>query len=183
MVKEITCTNGQIALCDDEDYPLLSRFSWFTAADPEKRKPYPCCNIVGQKDKHKRVGMHQLVMGGAYGSDHIDNNGFNNQKENLRDATYQQNGWNKVKSKTIRGKPPTSKYKGVSYAPLRGIPRWVVLIKHVEEGKHKSTGKVLRLGYFWNEDEAARAYNAKVRELRGEWAWFNPVEPRFPAAA
>lgn len=183
MVKEIVCANGEIALCDDEDYPLLSRFSWFMAASPEKRKPYPHCNFVGKKDKHKRIPMHQMVMGGAYGPDHIDGNGFNNQKDNLREATYQQNGWNRGKSKTIGGKPASSKYKGVSYRPLRGIPRWLAYFKHVEPGAHKSTGKVIYIGYFWDEDEAARAYNAKVKELRGEWAWLNPVEPPFPVAA
>jgi len=71
--------------------------------------------------------------------------------------------------------PNPSKYKGVLYAPMKGRDRWQALIKYVEEGAHKSTGKMIRLGYFWNEDDAARAYNAKIKELRGEFAWLNPV--------
>jgi len=182
MVKEIVCANGEIALCDDEDYPLLSRFSWFTAASPEKRKPYPHCNIVGKKDKHKRIPMHQLVMGGAYGSDHKDGNGFNNQKHNLREATYQQNGWNSQKQKTANGKPTSSQYKGVfkAYSKKYG-EHWAVRIKTTPKGVKPIN--ILRIGPFYCEEDAARAYNAKVRELRGEWAWLNPVEPPFPSAA
>jgi hypothetical protein len=183
MVKQIICTNGEIALCDDEDYPLLARFAWFMASSVDRGKPYPCCNVIGKQGVVKKIPMHQLVMAGLYGIDHKDNDSFNNQKFNLRESTYQQNGWNSQKQRTARGKPCTSKYKGVQYRPLRGAPRWLVYFKYVAPGAHKSTGKMIRVGYFWDEDDAARAYNAKAKELRGEWAWLNPVEPPFPIAA
>lgn len=96
-------------------------------------------------------------------------------KENLRRAIYQQNGWNQPKQVTARGKSPSSQYKGVSYSPYKGRDRWVVLIKHVKEGEKKETGKVLRCGYFWDEIEAAKAYNKKIVELRGERSWVNPI--------
>jgi hypothetical protein len=183
MVKEIICSKGEVVLCDDEDYPLLSRFSWFMAKTAEHGEPYAFTNIMAKNGKHKRVPMQQLVMGGASGVDHKDHNTSDNRKENLRDATYQQNGWNKGKARRCRHGEPTSKYKGVSYSPFRGRDRWFVSLKYVKEGAHKSTGKVIRVGYFWDEDDAARAYNAKVKELRGEWAWINPVTPPFPVAA
>jgi len=174
MVKEIICKNGEIALCDDEDYPLLSRFIWYMGSEL-KSGGYPCCFSYGPRNTRKQIFRHQLVMPSAVHIDHIDRNKMNNQKVNLRAASWQENGWNKGKNKTTRGRPSTSKYKGVSYRPLKGAPRWLVYFKHVERGAHKSTGKMIRLGYFFDEDEAARAYNKKIKELRGEWAWLNPV--------
>ncbi len=173
-MKEIRCKNGEIALCDDEDYPVLSRFIWYIGSEL-KSGGYPCCFVYGQKNTRKQLFMHQLLVPSATNVDHIDHDKMNNQKSNLRPATWQENGWNKGKNKTHRGKPSTSKYKGVVYRPLQGKDRWAVLIKHVERGQPKETGKMLRVGYFFDEDEAARAYNKKILELRGEWAWLNPV--------
>lgn len=173
MVKEIICSGGEIALCDDEDYPLLSRHAW--AYQKSKKKPYV---VTGNTcdGHHKNISMHNMILGLSETVDHIDGNTLHNYKENLRKATKQENGWNAKKMARCAGKkPPTSKYKGVSYTPLRGRDRWIVLIKHVENGKHKSTGKTLRCGYFWDETEAARAYNKKIVELRGEFAWVNPL--------
>lgn len=175
MVKEIICKNGEVALCDDEDYPLLVRFIWYMGSEIRTGGGYPCCFVYGAKNTRKQIFMHQLVMPSAVHIDHKDLNKLNNQKDNLRPASWQENGWNKGKSKTTRGRAHTSQYKGVSYAPLNGKPRWVAMFKHVERGADKSTGKMIRLGYFDSEDDAARAYNAKVKELRGEWAWLNPV--------
>jgi len=96
---------------------------------------------------------------------------MNMQKENLRPATWQENGWNKGKP----NRASTSKFKGVSYRPLKGVPRWLAYFKHVEPGKHKSTGKYIYIGYFFSEIEAAKAYNEKIVEARGKYAWTNPI--------
>ncbi len=151
------------------DFPLLSRYVWQRAG----RAGYAVTTMQTITGKSHTIYMHKLVKGGFWMCDHINLNPLDNRKENLRRATMQENGWNKGKPNRTRGS--TSKYKGVSYAPLRGKDRWVALIKHVEPGKHKSTGKVIRIGYFDTEDAAAEAYNAKVKELRGEWAWVNPL--------
>jgi hypothetical protein len=173
-MKEIICKNGEIALCDDEDYPLLSRFIWYMGSEL-KSGGYPCCFIYGQHNTRKQIFMHQLVMPSAVFVDHEDRNKMNNQKENLRPATWQENQWNKGKARSCRFGKPTSQYKGVSFRPLRGKDRWLAMIKHVELGKHKSTGKMIYIGYYDTEIEAAKAYNEKVLELRGEWAWVNPL--------
>lgn len=173
MVKEIICkTDGAVILVDDEDYPVLSRFPWYRGG----MGAHPMTFIYGKNDTSHTVYMHQILSGGAVNTDHIDLNVCNMQKDNLRPSTYQTNGWNKGKQGLCSGKRvPTSRFKGVSYRPLRGTPRWLAMIKHVEEGKHKSTGKMIYIGYFFDEIEAAKAYNAEVKELRGEWAWVNPI--------
>lgn len=177
MVKEIRVKTGEIAICDDEDYPMLSRFSWFMVGSAKEGNKYPSCEISCSQGKVRFVGMHQLVLGGAINVDHIDLDKFNNQKTNLRIATYQQNGWNKGKARRPgKGKGHTSQYKGVSYRPLKdGKPRWLAMFKHVELHAHKSTGKMVYIGYFDSEIEAAKAYNTTIREYRGEFAWLNPI--------
>jgi hypothetical protein len=167
MVKEIPLKGGDVALVDDEDHPLLSRYKWQRAGSAG----YAATTMQFSDSVLRTVYMHKLVMGGFWLCDHINRNPLDNRKENLRRATMQENGWNRGKQRSVRGKPPSSQYKGVSYAPLRGKDRWVVLI-HV--GK-KPKKKVIRCGYFDTEVEAARAYNEQIVELRGEFAWVNPL--------
>lgn len=179
MTKEIVCSGGEIILVDDEDYPVISRHKWHYTANGANTRSYAVTRLNMSDRGVRTIFMHSMIIGFALNVDHEDQNTKNNTKNNIRPASWQQNQWNKPKSKTTHGKPCTSKYKGVRYAPLKGIPRWLAMIKHVEEGKHKSTGTIIRIGYFWNEDDAASAYNKKVKELRGEWAWVN-ILPNQP---
>lgn len=171
MVKEIICkTDGAVILVDDEDYPVLARFPWYRGGMGK----HPMTFLYGKNDTSQTVYMHQIISGGAVNMDHKDVNVLNMQKENLRPSTYQQNGWNKGKPH-FKNKVATSRFKGVSYSPYKGRDRWVVLIKHVPEGGAKENGQTLRCGYFFYEIKAALAYNKKIVELRGEFAWVNPI--------
>lgn len=174
MVKEIICKNGEVALCDDEDYPLLSRFTWYMGSELRgEAGGYPCCFIYGKKNTRKQIFMHQLVMSG-FMADHIDQNKMNNQRYNLRSATHQENGWNKGKPKGGRFGAPSSQYKGVSkYLTSKGEVRYRVIIKLTKKGEKPA--KFVRLGSFRSELAAAIAYNAEVVKHRGKWAWVNPL--------
>jgi hypothetical protein len=97
-MKEIILSNGLIALVDDDDYSRLSNFSWF--AMPRRNT-----NHAARKDNsgwgkyryRKNIYMHTDVMGITPDNlvlDHIDRNGLNNQKANLRFVTYSQNAVN-----------------------------------------------------------------------------------------
>ena len=100
--------------------------------------------------------------------DHINHNGLDNRRENLRVATQSQNSANGQKAKTWRGRPVSSAYKGVCKINNEG--KW-------NHGKWhcsiKENGKKLFMGYFDNEEEAARTYDAKAKELHGEYAYLN----------
>lgn len=171
MVKEIICkTDGAVILVDDEDYPILSRFPWYRGG----KGRHPMTFLYGKNDSSQTVYMHQIIMGGVVQTDHKDLDVCNMQKSNLRAATMQQNGWNKGKP-NFKNKKVTSRFKGVRYAPLKGTPRWLAYFKHVEEGKDKSTGKMVWVGYFWDEIEAAKAYNEAIVKYRGPFAWLNPI--------
>lgn len=175
-MREIQLQGGDVALVDDDDYPLLSRFKWQRAG----AAGYAATTIETVMGANNTIYMHRMILGGFSMVDHINLNPLDCRKSNLRRATWQENQWNKGKPKGCKHGKTTSKYKGVSRveSKTKGV-RWFASIKHVAPGAHKSTGKLIRIGYFNSEDEAARAYNRKVVELRGEWAWLNPV-PELP---
>lgn len=167
MVKEVHLNNGEAVLVDDEDYPVVSRYSWRRIS----QKGYAGTTIQFEDGTYRTLYLHQLILATNRQMDHKNQNHNDYQKENLRVATNQQNGWNKGKPKRKSG--CSSQFKGVQFAPLRGKPRWVVLIPIGKKGDPDKY--VERVGYFWDEIEAARAYNRRVVELRGEFAWVNPI--------
>jgi hypothetical protein len=112
----------------------------------------------------RRVQMHRLIMGLADDDlievDHINHDGLDNRRANLRGATQTQNLANMRKT---RG---SSQYKGVSWA--KRAKRWRAHIK--------TDGKERHLGQFLSGEEAVRAYSAAAREAWGEFANLNVVE-------
>jgi hypothetical protein len=101
----------------------------------------------------KFVKMHQVIVGYKR-PDHIDGNGLNNQKHNLRPATHAQNSRNKGKHKG------TSKYKGVCKTPYKWRARIYV------DGKSKFLGdKDLEIDAAKLYDEAAVKYFGKFARL------------------
>ncbi len=90
--------------------------------------------------------------------DHIDNNPLNNRRDNLMVCTPANNSFN-----TRPHKDSISKYKGVTVS-YRAKP-WRATITH--------KGRSYALGNHETEEEAARAYDKKAKELFGEYAWLN----------
>lgn len=176
MTKEIYMRHKQlgtvIALVDDEDYAIISRHTWFVRSTSQN-KLYPTTTLPTRSDKPKLVAMHYFIMG-AGEIDHRNGNPLDNRKDNLRKATRQQNGWNKGKTPQSRHGVPTSQFKGVSrYKRADGSVYFRVLIRTTPNGIKPQ--KFIRMGPYDSEIEAAKAYNAKVIELRGEFAWVNPI--------
>ena len=109
--------------------------------------------------KREYLSMHVLLMGRPM-VDHINHNGLDNRRSNLRSATHAQNNANQRPRKG-----GASQYKGVYLKKKTG--KWRARIK--------VDGRDLHLGYFFDEAAAARAYDAAARQAFGEYAY-----PNFP---
>lgn len=157
-MKTILLTQGRVAIVDDEDYDLLMQYSW----QVEKRRLYAVGNTKGSIKERKRLRMHRLIMDAPADMqvDHINGDGLDNRKCNLRICSNSQNMMNGRKRKN-----GTSKYKGVSYFKRDG--RWRAVISNF--------GKYTHIGYFDTEEEAAMAYNEIARNIFGEFAWLNVI--------
>ena len=144
-----TKAHGAFAIIDADDVERVSKFTWnlhLTGPNRYARRAGPGC-----------VLMHDFILG-TKGVDHADGNGLNNRRSNLRTATQSQNLANRQKQQGV-----TSRYKGVHWYARSGSWRASVTKDYQR----------YNLGAFTEEEEAARAYDTKARELFGEFAVLN----------
>ncbi len=161
MAKEIVLTQGKVALVDDEDYEELNKHKWCTQNIGHN---FYAVRGIKANRKKKQLYMHREILKlktNDSNVDHIDSDGLNNQRNNLRIATYSQNGMNQNKCKTNS----SSKFKGVTWC--KTYNKWLVRI-YVNKKKYY-------LGYFNDEEEAAQAYNEAALEFFGEFARINEL--------
>jgi hypothetical protein len=151
----IKLTQGRSALIDDEDLPLVSRYTWHVVNANHTGKFYACTTLA--LNRRKKIGMHNLILGRAW-VDHKDGNGLNNRRSNLRPCTPAQNQANR----TIHSNNKSG-FKGV-YSTTSG--------KFLAQcgGKGPRT-----IGTFDTAKEAALAYNAVALERFGEFARLNTI--------
>ena len=157
-MKIIPLTQGQRALVDDEDYEWLSQWRWWTFNS--RGHLYAGRKLpMSSKCKPRTLLMHReiLRLPKSVQLDHINHNGLDNRKCNLRICNYAENQYNQKK----RG--GTSEYKGVFWH--KKDKRWYAQIHPDYTGIH--------LGSFQEEVDAAKAYDAKAIELYGEFAYLN----------
>lgn len=147
-MKKIPLTQGKFALVDDEDYEYLKRWKWY--AHKDRNTFYAARQTPQGGGKQKMIQMHAEIIGRKEGfvTDHINGNGLDNRRGNLRHATNRQNGQNLHVEKS-------SKYPGVSWSKSNTNWRATIRVR----------GKVKYLGGFVDELEAAQAYQAAVASL------------------
>jgi len=157
----ISLTKGFNANVDDQDFKLLSKFRWQVFetmwANYAQRFEY-------KGSRKKKIFMHREILGLEHNDgkfvDHINKDGLNNCRSNLRLCTLSQNSANRGKQKNGKA----SMFKGVFSSGLRK-KQWYSKVNH--------QGKTYNLGYFLTEQEAALAYDKKAEELFGEFAFLN----------
>lgn len=155
---------GHQTVIDAADCSLVSQNSWHMLPSGKKKHSRASHNYVTTIVNGKMLKLHRLLMGVTDPKvkiDHIDGDGLNNCRSNLRAATNQQNCFNSTKPNTVR--PPSSLYKGVCWDKARD--KWHVGIKH--------NYKKINIGRFDSEIKAAQAYDQKAMELFGEFAKLN----------
>jgi hypothetical protein len=144
----------------EETWLDISDFEWFmTYAGGWFAHHEGGVTYVWSRDKpHKK--LHRLLLAAKSGVliDHIDRNGLNNSRSNLRIATRAQNNHN-----SGRRKQASSQFKGV-WKHVSGLFGGMVT---------SPAGKRLSIGYHHTEREAARSHDAIVYHLRGDFAYLN----------
>lgn len=157
MTIRVPLTQGKFALIDKNDEKFVTAYRWCYSTRTAGPTGYALSKLAPQ------TSMHRFIMNAPKGVvvDHIDGDGLNNRKVNLRFATRSQNGQNRAKKDNKR----SSKYKGVSWA--KPIERWVAVIR--------ANGKLNYLGSFIDEDAAAVAYNHAALEHFGQFALLNEI--------
>lgn len=155
-MKEIILNTGQKVLVDDDDFPEISKYKWLYLANGTGY----ACRFLNENGKTSCVLMRREIINvkNDYHVDHIDGNGLNNLKENLRICSHQQNQQNKRKSKNN-----TSGFKGVYWNKEK--QKWVSRITVLK--------RRIFLGYFDSIEKVAHAYDEAVVENFGEFANLN----------
>lgn len=158
-MKELKLSNSDnVALLDDEDYEVQSKFNWQWCES----------NIIRCTSKNgirRNVILAREINKTPAGldTDHINRNKLDNRKENLRTATRSGNCANRKKFKNGM----TSKYKGVCLKKGSRNKPWNAQIQ--------ISGKRTSIGLFANEIDAALAYNQAAKKQYGEFALVNPI--------
>lgn len=160
-----TTIKNLVALVDDEDYAEVAKYSWVAARRSDGRPQYTWYAIrtIRKEDgRYSTQSLHRFLMRNPSGIvDHIDGNGLNNTRSNLRVVTHAQSLANKHHTRAKSG------YLGVYWSAARGQWRVNPMIN----------GKKIQVGYFDNVEDAARARDEYMTSVHGEYASMN-----FPAA-
>lgn len=142
---------------DTADLSLLEGRRWHIYAPQNSRLRY--ARAAGPY--HTQSLMHRLIVGACKGEivDHINGNGLDNRRSNLRLCSQLQNMGNRDKSRNSN-----QPFKGIRFQTDKPRKKpWRACI-----------GKECQyLGHFATAEEAARAYDAAAIQRYGEFALLN----------
>lgn len=161
----VPLTQGKFAIVDEEDYEISARFPWYI--QNTRRSSYAICKMyigsIGGKSCSAYMSLHRLIMRPASGMDidHLNHNGLDCRKKNMRICTRQQNACNRRSNRQVKEK--SSLYKGVSWH--KRLRQWQSGIAVNKRDVH--------LGYFDLEIDAAKAYDRVAIAHFGEFAHTN----------
>ena len=168
----ITLNNGECAVVDDADFEVVHEVGFASgliwrgtiadttwAAKPRSHTTYAISRLGGTLE----LRLHRVVMNATADQmiDHINGNGLDCRRANLRIASAGENSANRKKSKN----QSTSRYKGV--ALQKATRKWSAHIRIDGIKKH--------LGTYETEAEAAIAYNIAATQAFGEFAKLNEI--------
>lgn len=158
-MKKIPLTQGKSALVDDKDYKYLMQWKWhYRSNGYAVRKQY----LGGGRgdENYKTIYMHREILNTSKDmhTDHINGNGLDNTRNNLRECSYTQNMQNKSKSRN-----KSSKYKGVGWDKRSRKWRSSITLNK----------KQIYICVSSSEIEAAKRYNYAAIKYFGEFAKLN----------
>jgi hypothetical protein len=152
---EVPLSRGMVALVDDEDAPaVIALGSWHAS---ENRGLWYARHAYIERGCRHNLYLHRFLTGWPL-TDHVNGDGLDCQRVNLRPATHAQNIANQ-RHRT----GTTSVYRGVSYYRRDG--RWRAYIT--------ADGRFQHLGYFPTAELAAAVYDVAAIAQWGEYARTN----------
>ena len=155
-MKEIPLAKVASAVVDDEDYPFLSKFKWHVCKTGNKK-------YAGTREHWKGpfLLMHRVIMKPPKNLeiDHINSDGLDNRKCNLRFATRSL----QTISARIDKSNCASKFRGVCWCKTH--KKWKVTLR--------INKKQTLLGYFKDEISAAKIYDVHAFSNYGQFARLN----------
>lgn len=158
----IPLTQGKVAVIDFEDFEKVRPYNWYAHKNDHtwyaRRTDYEKSGIV----------LHRFLLNATKGvkTDHKNGDGLDCRSTNIRICSTSQN----AQSYQTKRSGMTSRYRGVFWDKHKARTNRAPWI-----GRICADGVNIHCGAFDNEEDAARAYDAKARELFGEWA-----SPNFP---
>lgn len=163
-MKRIKLTKGFEAIVDDQDYALVTSYGeWHVQIKPNGKK-YAIGLSYNSEGKPSTRRMHRVILGAKKGQivDHINSDGLDNRRKNLRITDDVGNCRNRRTTSNRSG------YKGVNllYRRKDGGEKWAARIC-------RGNRVVETIGYFSSAESAARAYDEAAKEYFGEFASFN----------
>jgi len=153
MARTVQLSRGKVAYVDEADYEAVSAHRWAAKPSDQADERWYAFGWVGGRN----VYMHRLILGAPEGVlvDHINGDGLDNRRSNLRLCTRSQNNMNRAARLGPSGYRGVHEYKG----------RWRAQLE-VE-------GLIVRTNGFVDPAFAARAYDALAREFHGAFAVLN----------
>lgn len=161
---EIKLSQGKSTIIDDCDL-ILAHINWYAHKKGKYNIQWYAMHGERTNGKQYQIYLHRMILERMLGRklikgeqvDHIDCNGLNNLRSNLRLATHSDNIHNQRPYKCQK----SSKYKGVSWATK----------SHKWQAQIRIKGISTHLGYFDNEEIARDCYDKKAKELYGDFAY------------
>ncbi len=157
-IVEILLNQGKTTIINTSDLPLIKGHRWFAHYNKRHDRWY-VRTAYRSNGKRITLGIHRLILSAKPGQlvDHINGDGLDNRRENLRICNHAGNSRNQNRT---RG---ASKFKGVIIR--KSLNKWNARIRY--------DGKQHHLGYFDNEIDAALAYDYASIDHHGEFGATN----------
>ena len=137
-------TYGKVALVDDDDYKELNKCKWHARED---HNTFYALRVSSRRDGPRyMISMHRQILGLTKGdgkiSDHINRNGLDNRRENLRIVNHAVNAHNHGMHKFNK-----SGHSGVHWYKRDNLWQAQITVNN----------KIVYLGIFTNINDAVEA--------------------------
>jgi hypothetical protein len=101
-MQKIKLSKGLFALVSPEDYERVSKFNWTASNESRGGRKWYAIRFEMREGKRIKIRLHRFIMGLDKGDervvDHLDGDGLDNRRCNLRVCTQRENmetapGW------------------------------------------------------------------------------------------